>query len=116
MHRLKNVALLHVAAVADHADAVGSEELMVPRKRRLHLRRAQIGEDQPGDLHARIGGMRDGALEGAGGRLGRHVDNFAVLVESPAVVEAAETIILHAAVEQRRAAMAAVLAEQTRHP
>ena len=75
--------------------------------------RAEIGPDDAAALDRRIGFDRDARFHRACCRLRRQVDAFAVGVEFPAVIDAAEAAFLVAAKEQRRAAMRAIRVDQT---
>ena len=82
------------------------------RERRLPVLRAHVGEDDATGLAAGVGGDLDLVPERvAFGRV-RHVDALAVDVELPAVVDAAQAVLVVAAEEHRRAAVRAVRIDQ----
>ncbi len=82
------------------------------RQRRLLLGRAHIGPQHRPALHQRIGLELDLLAEAGLGRLGGNVDALAGRVVFPAMVGAAQPVLLVAAEPQRDAAMGAELVDQ----
>ena len=86
------------------------------RERRRLCARAHVGPDHPGGLPARVAGRPDLLLERALRRLVRHVHAAPGDVELPAVVDAAQAVVLVPAEVERRAAVRAALREQAHAP
>ena len=109
-HRLQPVALLqplrHEAVARRHHG-----ELPL-RQRRLLLGRAHVGPQHAAALDQRIGLQLDLLAVAALARLGRHLDALAGVVVFPAVIGAAQPVVLIAAEPQRDAAMGAELIGQ----
>ena len=82
------------------------------RERRLQFRRPHIGPQNPAALDQRIGLQLDLAAEAAFGRLRRHLDALAGVVVFPAVIGAAQPVVLVPPEPQRHAAMRAELVGQ----
>ena len=74
-------------------------------RRRLQLARSHVDPDHPAAFERGIGRDRYFRFEQRVRRFRRHVDAVAVLVEFPAVVDAAQSALFVAAEEQRGAAM-----------
>ena len=109
-HRLQPVAFLQPLR---HEAAVGRHHGEFPlRQRRLLLRRAHVGPQHAAALDQRIGLQLDLLAEAALGRLGRHLDALAGVVVFPAVIRAAQAVLLVAAEPQRHAAVRAELVGQ----
>src|SRR5687768_5022173 len=64
------------------------------RRRWLLLRRSHVAEDHSAHLVSRVSWNADLVLEIGFGRLGRHVDATPFAVELPAMVDAANTVLL----------------------
>ena len=110
LHRLQIVALLQpLGVVAMRGRQHRPFEL---RQRRLQFRRPHVGPQNPAALDQRIGLQLDLAAEAAFGRLRRHLDALAGVVVFPAVIGAAQPVVLVAAEPQRHAAMRAELVGQ----
>ena len=82
------------------------------RQRRLLLGRAHVGPQHAAALDQRIGLQFDLLAEAALGRLRRHLDALAGVVVFPAVIGAAQPVLLVAAEPQRDAAVRAELVGQ----
>ena len=82
------------------------------RQRRLLLRRAHIGPQHRPALHQRIGLELDLLAEAGLSRLGGNLDALAGRVVFPAMVGAAQAVLLVAAEPQRDTAMGAELVDQ----
>jgi hypothetical protein len=78
------------------------------------LARAQVGEDHPGPLLARIGGLANPLVEGAAGRLAWLLQAAAMNVVQPPVVDAPQPAVLQPAVAEVGAAVGAVETDQGR--
>ena len=74
--------------------------------------RAEVGPDEAGVVLDRVGLGHDAVLEGAVRGLGGHLQTLAGLVEEPAVVGAAETVLFGDAVEEVDAAVGAGLLDE----
>ena len=110
LHRLQPVRFLQPLR---REAAVGRHHGELPlRQRRLLLRRAHVGPQHAAALDQRIGLQFDLLAEAALGRLGRHLDALAGVVVLPAVVRAAQPVLLVAAEPQRHAAVRAELIGQ----
>ena len=110
LHRLQVVALLQpLAVVAMRGRQHRPFEL---RQRRLQLGRPHVGPEDPAALDQRIGLQLDLLAEAALGRLRRHLDALAGVVVFPAVIGAAQPVVLVAPEPQRHAAMRAELVGQ----
>ena len=94
-------------AGADHALAILFEKQIIGRQKRRGFW-ADISENKAGDLLSFIRRVLDTIFEGAVHGFGGLLEATAVHVIKPAVVTAAEALILHSAEFQRRAAMRAM--------
>src|SRR6516225_7317339 len=81
-------------------------------QRRRILLRSHEGPDHAAALLAWIGKLADAVLETALRRLVRSVQASARAIEFPAVIDAAQSVLLVAPEEQRRSTMGAMIAEQ----
>ncbi len=105
LHRLQPVRFLQPLR---HEAAVGRHHGEFPfRQRWLLFRRTHVGPQDAAALDQRIGLQLDLLAEAALGRLGRHLDALAGVVVFPAVVGAAQPVLLVAAEPQRHAAVRA---------
>ncbi len=87
-------------------------EPVVARQRRLLGRRAHIGEDEAVAFLERIPGLADFLALAPALGLARLIEAASLHVEEPAVIAAADAVILDPPVIERRAAMAAARIEQ----
>ena len=110
LHRLQVIALL--PALGDEALRRLEIDPFERRQRRLFGRRAHIGPDHAAELDARIGLELDLLAEAACGRLRGHLDALPGHVVFPAVIGAAQAVLLVAAEPQRHAAMGAEFVHQ----
>ena len=109
------------AAAADRG-IVGLDELafihafqaVVARQHRHFLGRPHVGEDHPVALLDRIPGLSDLVLEQTALRFAGLLEAVSLGVELPAVIAAAQAVVLNLAVIQRGAAVAAAGMEQPR--
>ena len=109
-HRLQPVALLQ--ALRHEAVARRHHGELPLRQRRLLLGRAHVGPQHAAALDQRIGLQLDLLAVAALGRLRRHLDALAGVVVLPAVIGAAQPVVLVAAEPQRDAAVGAELVGQ----
>ena len=109
-HRLQPVAFLQRLEMK-HCSG-GTDANSIFRQRRLLLRRSHIGPQHPAALHQRIGFQLDLLAEAALDRLRRHFDALPGMVVFPAVIGAAQPVLLVAAEPERDAAMRAELVDQ----
>ena len=79
---------------------------------RLQLGRAEVGEDDPVRLAARVGGRAHLGGEVAARRFAGHVDAVPVPVVFPAVVDAAQAVLLVATEEEAHAPVGARLGDE----
>ncbi len=79
---------------------------------RLQFRRPHVGPQNPAALNQRIGLQLDLVAEAAFGRLRRHLDALAGVVVFPAVIRAAQPVVLISPEPQRDAAVGAELVGQ----
>ena len=109
LERLQPVAFAldeeHVALV------LGQQDRLEARQRRRRLALAHVGPDQAVALEHLVALRLDPLGERLVGGNVRHVDAVAVDVELPAVVGAADALVLVAPEEQRRAAVRAAMIE-----
>ena len=110
LHRLEVVALLQPLGVV--AMRRRQRRPFEFRERRLQLGRPHVGPQDSAALDQRIGLQLDLLAEAAFGRLRRHLDALAGVVVFPAVIGAAQPVVLVAAEPQRHAAMRAELVGQ----
>ena len=89
-------------------------QAIVARQHRLLLRRSHVGEDQAVVLFQRIPGLAHLVPEAAAVRLARLLQAMAGRVELPAVVAAADAVVLDLAIIERGAAMTAARMQQPR--
>ena len=96
----------------------GGADLGVARRRESRrfkvahfVGRAHVAPDKPAGFACRIGFMLHAVGYEAVGRLRRHLDDVAVYVELPAVIEAAQAAILVAREHQRGAPVRAIFVE-----
>ena len=110
LERLEPVAVLQ--ALGEVAIVVGAGRPREVGQLRLEVGRAHVGPDNAATLLAGVGGDAHLVLEVALGGLGRHVDAVAVHVELPAVVDAAEAVLLVPAEEEAGPPVGAEVVEQ----
>lgn len=113
LHDLQEVA--RQLGVRDVAPGVGHDEEVVARqrwRRGLLGVRPEIGEDEPAELLHLVGGGPDPVLEVRIGGLTRLVEALTARVEEPAVVAAAQALLLGAAEGQRGTPVRAPLLQQ----
>jgi len=110
----EDVRVLNPISLARQPHAIRAKQLRIVRERRLFLGRSHVGEDQSADFEARVRWVLHRVFEVAVWRLGWGVQALTVPGILPAVVEAAEPIILDPPVVERCPAMRAVLGEQPR--
>jgi hypothetical protein len=91
----------HVLAITRVVDVVHGEE-------RLLVRRPHVHEYQAAELVRRVGGMLDVLLAAEIRRLARHFAHPAFGIEQPAVIAAADSLLLDATPFERSSAMAAM--------
>ena len=118
VHRIHGV-LLHLDPIARQNVATPWRELVVvklegivDRKRRLHVGRAHIGENQSFEFLDRVGAVPQPVLERAVGRLARRLQDLPVHVEHPAVIAAHDAAFLDDAELERCAAVRAIERKQ----
>ena len=80
-------------------------------KQRLGARRAHIDENEPAIFRHRVGGLPHIHCLAELLGLARHVDALALRIVEPAVIAAAQSLLLDAAPFERRAAMRAMRVE-----
>ena len=94
-------------AGADDALAAIGEKQIITRQQRRRIG-ANVGKDKTGDFLSFVRRVLDTIFEGAVRGLGGLFETAAADVIKPAVVTAADALILHPAEFQRRAAMRAM--------
>ena len=104
LHSCQRLVMKHCLA--------GTRRELIFGQRRLLLRRSHIGPQHPAALHQRIGFELDLLAEAAFDRLRRHFDALAGMVVFPAVIGAAQPVLLVAAEPERDAAMRAEFVDQ----
>src|SRR5438093_492043 len=106
---------LHPVA-GDHRDADVAPDVVhhqkVPPRQQGSGLGAEVGEHEAAELLDRIGRRPHAVLEGAAGKLGRHLDAAPLAVEHPAVVAASEAVCFGDAVAQRHPTVRTALADQ----
>ena len=109
-HRLQVVALL--PALGHEAMAVRDHRPLVLGERRLVLRRAHVRPQHPAALHQRVGLELDPRAKLRVVRLGRDLDALTRDVVLPAVIRAAQPVLLVPSEPERDPAMRAELVHQ----
>src|SRR5262245_28757294 len=97
------------------AHAVFPNQNIPSRQQRRGLR-ADIRENDSGQLLRLVGFLANAVLECAFGRLSRHLQNFSVHVVEPAVITAAQAAVFDVTEFERGAAMGTAQREQTQLP
>ena len=110
LHRLQPVALQKGVFLHPAFAMLPGEH--VPARQRRRRVGAEIGEQQAAELHDRIGGVPYFVLEGAAGGLRRLLEAMAAGVELPAVIGAADALVIDPPVGERGAPVGTVLAEE----
>ena len=114
LHDLKPVARNHRCSDVAQ-DAVADKE--IPARQERHGFRAQVSKDQPSQLLNRVSGHTDTLFEVAVRILGllvRLLETLSVPVIQPAVVSAAQALLLGNAQEHRHPPVGALRADQSR--
>ena len=110
-HDLQPVARIKIFLARDQPIA-RPDETVVDRERRPLLGRAHIGEDDAVVFVDRIGAVAQPVLQRAVGRLARGLEDRPVGGEQPAMVAAADPLVVDQAKFQRGAAMRAMQLQQ----
>src|SRR5438874_1689182 len=110
-HRLKPVTINH-RINHDPASSLFPREDIPAGQQRPRLR-SKISEQQPAEFFYRIGGVFDAIFESAPRWLGRLLETSSAIIKFPAVIRAADSLLVHAAKGKRRRPMRAVLANET---
>src|SRR5690349_14221410 len=104
LDRLQPVAVVEIGPEHALARAVLQHVIFRQQRRR---QRTDIGEDQTGLFLHRVSALSDLVLEVAVWLLAGLLQTLAVHVEQPAVIAAAQALLLDTAIDERRAAMCA---------